>query len=343
MNRIFLQLSKKITIPNHVDVSALALSQHGWIACGCENGMLKIFKLETEATSTINISSNQTLDGHCSRITHLSWNDQFRKLASSDENGLIIVWYLHEDKTWYEEMVNNRNKSAVCVLQWSIDGKSIVIGYDDGVVTVGSVEGTRIWSKNVGSKLISGHWIQSEVYLLTDSGSILSFDRGTQIKKWAISEILSTDEMGYQAESMHYPICSENRVATIVIVTKCGAIFFFRQPFLSYAFVVNTGLNEIVCSWNESGTILAVGGALLPNETSESRVVVKCYDIEGKEISCLYFPGEGAIRRILWDGSRGLICSIGPNIFFAVINYDYLWTRIGSTVVFASLKKVCMI
>ena len=38
-----------------------------------------------------------------------AWNDCCRKLTTSDENGLIIVWMLHKGM-WFEEMINNRNK-----------------------------------------------------------------------------------------------------------------------------------------------------------------------------------------------------------------------------------------
>lgn len=62
-----------------------------------------------------------------------AWNPQFRKLTTSDENGLIIVWMLHKGM-WYEEMINNRNKSIVKDMKWSPDGRKICIVYEDGAV-----------------------------------------------------------------------------------------------------------------------------------------------------------------------------------------------------------------
>ena len=38
---------------------------------------------------------------------------------------------------WYEEMINNRNKSVVRDMKWSSDGKKIAIVYEDGAVIVG--------------------------------------------------------------------------------------------------------------------------------------------------------------------------------------------------------------
>lgn len=38
--------------------------------------------------------------------------------------------------TWTQEMINNRNKSAVSMVQWVKDGSKICIVYADGNVTI---------------------------------------------------------------------------------------------------------------------------------------------------------------------------------------------------------------
>jgi hypothetical protein len=57
---------------------------------------------------------NQTLEGHNGNVCCLTWNENYRKLTTSDQFGLIIVWMLHKGM-WFEEMINNRNKSVVKV------------------------------------------------------------------------------------------------------------------------------------------------------------------------------------------------------------------------------------
>lgn len=42
----------------------------------------------------------------------MTWNAIYSKLTTCDEHGLIIVWMMHKG-LWFEEMINNRNKSAV--------------------------------------------------------------------------------------------------------------------------------------------------------------------------------------------------------------------------------------
>lgn len=85
----------------------------------------------------------------------MEWNEKHQKLTSSDQFGLIIVWMLYKG-SWYEEMINNRNKSVVKGMSWNSDGQKICIVYEDGAVIVGSVDGNRIWGKELKSAALSG-------------------------------------------------------------------------------------------------------------------------------------------------------------------------------------------
>jgi WD repeat-containing protein 35 len=51
-------------------------------------------------------------------------------------------------------MVNNRQKSIVTSMKWSNDGLRIAITYEDGQIIVGSVDGNRIWHKDLGVETI---------------------------------------------------------------------------------------------------------------------------------------------------------------------------------------------
>ena len=50
-------------------------------------------------------------------------------------------------------MINNRNKSVVRDMRWCNKGERICIGYEDGTVIVGSVDGNRIWGKDLSMRL----------------------------------------------------------------------------------------------------------------------------------------------------------------------------------------------
>jgi len=62
----------------------------------------------------------------------VTWNETHNRLTSSDRNGLIIVWMLYKGN-WFEEMINNRNKSVVRDMKWNKEGQKICIVYEDGV------------------------------------------------------------------------------------------------------------------------------------------------------------------------------------------------------------------
>ena len=56
-------------------------------------------------------------------------------------------------------MINNRNKSVVRGMKWNADGQKICIVYEDGAVIVGSVDGNRIWGRELkGLQVLEDHF-----------------------------------------------------------------------------------------------------------------------------------------------------------------------------------------
>lgn len=102
-----------------------------------------------------NLSMNQTLDGHKGSVKVVTWNDTQQKLTSSDTDGVIMVWMLYKN-AWYEEMTNDRKKSTVAGMAWTSDGAKICIVYEDGAIIVGSVDGNRIFGKELKNTHLSG-------------------------------------------------------------------------------------------------------------------------------------------------------------------------------------------
>lgn len=76
-------------------------------------------------------------------------------------------------------MINNRKKSTVTGMAWSSDGNKICIVYEDGGVIVGSVDGNRIWGKDVkGLSLTGVQWSPDNKFLLLASknGDVFLYD-----------------------------------------------------------------------------------------------------------------------------------------------------------------------
>ena len=50
-------------------------------------------------------------------------------------------------------MINNRHKSVVKSLSWNKPGELISIVYEDGGIIVGSVDGNRVWGRELKQTL----------------------------------------------------------------------------------------------------------------------------------------------------------------------------------------------
>ena len=142
---MFIYLNKKITIPNGLALrDASWNTQQGWIACCGDKGLLKVLKLDVAGkgrdkgiAGAANLAMNATLgsatDGHKeSAVQVVRWNDQEKRLSTSDENGLIIVW-VYQRGVWQEEMITDRKKSLVADMKWTPDGRKICIVYETGL------------------------------------------------------------------------------------------------------------------------------------------------------------------------------------------------------------------
>lgn len=174
---MFVYLSKKISVPNGIAISSLSWNTtDGFIGIGGEKGMLKVLKLERPEdtkenrlkglSAPSNLEMNCQLEGHASPVRLVCWNEKYQKLTSADSQGRIIVWVLY-DGLWYEEMINSRSRVTVTAMAWSGDGTKIAIAYSDGNVICGSVDGHRLWGKEITQDRITGlawntgKWLES--------------------------------------------------------------------------------------------------------------------------------------------------------------------------------------
>lgn len=69
---------------------------------------------------------------------------------------MSIYDHLSEQGSWFEEMTNDRKKSTVKGMAWTPDGQKICIVYEDGAIIVGSVDGNRIWGKELKNTQLTG-------------------------------------------------------------------------------------------------------------------------------------------------------------------------------------------
>lgn len=86
---------------------------------------------------------NVKLEGHSGTVECATWNAERRKLTSSDENGLIIVWEFRRGR-WVRDLANNGQAKASC-MKWTGNGDVICIAYENGEVIVGDHHGDSKW------------------------------------------------------------------------------------------------------------------------------------------------------------------------------------------------------
>ncbi|KAL3193217.1 hypothetical protein MRX96_017902 [Rhipicephalus microplus] len=206
---------------------------------------------------------NQTLEGHSGVVQVVAWNSQFQKLTSSDQNGLIIVWMLYKG-SWYEEMINNRNKSLVRGMAWNADGQKICIVYDDGAVIVGSVDGNRIWGKELKNlHLHLVEWSPDGKFLLfgMQNGEVHVYEQGGN----PVSKIplpLLHGSVGTKLIGVHwYSGClPEPGCPVLAIGYENGKVQLMCNESDDSPLVLDTDMLASCLQWNHDGSLLAVTG-----------------------------------------------------------------------------------
>uniref|UniRef100_A0A1B6EDL0 WD repeat-containing protein 35 n=1 Tax=Clastoptera arizonana TaxID=38151 RepID=A0A1B6EDL0_9HEMI len=347
---MFIYLSKKIAIPNNTKINCLAWSsEQGWIGVGGDEGLLKVLKLDSGKEGKVkglaapaNLSMNQTLEGHNGKIQVMTWNEQHQKLTTSDQNGLIIVWMLYKG-SWHEEMINNRNKSVVKGMAWNSDGQKICIVYEDGAVIVGSVEGNRIWGKELkGTPLTSVQWSPDGKFLIFSlrNGEVHVYDnQGNFTMKLNIS-CLPTLSMNM------VPVVSlvwydgrngyiEENCPCLAICYQNGHIQIQRGENDDSPVLLETGITAVCCNWNHNGSILAVTGTmLLPGETKYCNVI-QFFTPFGEHLRTLKIPGR-EVSCCVWEGSSLRVAlAVDSFIYFANIRPSYKWCYFSRTIVYS--------
>ncbi|KAM9319055.1 WD repeat-containing protein 35 isoform 1-T1 [Pholidichthys leucotaenia] len=350
---MFIYLSKKIAIPNNIQLRCVSWNkEQGFITCGGEDGLLKVLKLETQTddaklkglAAPSNLSMNQTLEGHSGAVQVVTWNEQYEKLTTSDQNGLIIVWMLYKG-VWYEEMINNRNKSVVRSMSWNADGQKICIVYEDGAVIVGSVDGNRIWGKELkGSQLAHVVWSPDSKILLFGmaSGEVHIYDnQGNFIMKMSIS-CLTSASGAVSIAGIHWYAGSggymEPGCPCLAICFDNGRCQIMRNENDEDPVCIDTLMNVVSIQWNHCGNVLAVAGSLrVPNMEKEFNVL-QFYTPYGEHLRTLKVPGK-QMSGVAWEGGGLRIgLAVDSHIYFANIRPDYKWGYCCSTVVYAYTK-----
>ncbi|OWK63323.1 WD repeat-containing protein 35 [Lonchura striata] len=230
-----------------------------------------------------NISVTQTLEGHSGFVQVVTWNEQYQKLTTSDQNGLIIVWMMYRG-SWYEEMINNRNKSVVRSMSWNADGQKICIVYEDGAVIVGSVDGNRIWGKDLkGTHLCHVAWSSNSKILLFGmaNGEIHIYDnQGNFIVKMRLSCLVNLTGT-FSIAGIHWYHGTQGYIEPncpcLAVCYDNGRCQIMRDENDYNPVLIDAGINVVCIQWNSNGSILALAGSLKAASQDKDINVVQFY------------------------------------------------------------------
>ena len=300
---------------------------------------------------------NQTLEGHNGAVMCLAWNPAHKKLTTSDEKGLIIVWTLHRGM-WYEEMINNRNKSVVEDMKWTADGKKICIIYEDGAVIVGSVDGSRLWGKELNTSLRKVEWSPDSrlILFVTADGDVLIYDaEGTKLKNLNLSavrqmELIKSNESNIIAIDWYKGTMRYTRSAFcdaqqyLCIAYDVGMVLISQGDDDVNPILIDTELEVKSCKWSPDGSILSVIGtdssalsaSNKPSKDDGRRTnYIKFYSSTGHLLRQVRVPGEN-VNAVTWEASSLRIAlAVDAFIFFANVRPSYSWAYLENTVVYS--------
>ncbi|KAJ8550446.1 hypothetical protein ON010_g10623 [Phytophthora cinnamomi] len=248
---------------------------------------------------------------------------------------------------WYEEMINNRNKSVVRDMKWTTDGQKICIAYEDGAVIVGSVDGNRLWGKEMKTQLAFVEWSPDGKSLLfvTKDGEVAVHDAmGNKVSNLTLYAVESRGGGNdYKIIGVHWYDGIEGHISqeapTLAIAFRDGKVQITRGRFDENAVLIDTGMELTQVRWNNDGSVIALAGTQLDNSASKSDApkefnVVQFYDPFGRHLRSLRVPGS-RIEALAWEGTGLRIClAVDSHIYFANIRPAYKWGFYANTLVY---------
>ena len=346
---MFCCLFKKVTVHNTAKLNIISSNRtSNFIGIGGSEGFVKVVKIDITKPKTDQNSNNlltfsQNLVCHKKKIVVLTWNENYEKLSTADEEGIIVVWKFTDRGTWEQEMINNRELSYVTDLKWDKQGFYLCFIYNDGHAIVGTVEGNRCWGNDIRDNLYLLEWSPdgSAILFASKNNNMVIFSSsGYQIGELEIDPILK-NVMISKLSWWTNPYGESNNTLEkhLMVAFSNGIILLYDDYYDTKPFKIITEFNEIKgCEWNPSGDMIAVSGIIYGNNTEERRDVISFYSPLGNLLKTLKI--NSLITSFSWDsfGTKLAICT-DSIILYALIKPKYKWTYFSNTLVYSFMTE----
>ena len=254
-------------------------------------------------------------------------------------------------------MINNRNKSVVRGMKWNADGQKICIVYEDGAVIVGSVDGNRIWGRELkGLQLSKVEWSPDSRSLLFGmaNGDVQIYDNlGTFVAKLGVVCLANVTGAVHLAGVEWYNGADgyvAPRCPCLAICFDNGRCQIMRDENDEEPVLLDTAMSVAEIQWNHTGSVLAIAGSQRAPTGAGAAVatgaaaadkdvnVVQFYSPFGEHLRTLKVPGK-QVTSCSWEGgSLRIALAVDSFIYFANIRPDYKWGYCANAVVYSYTK-----
>lgn len=198
---MYICLNKKITLAEETKLSSVEWNNsNGYIACGGEDGVIRILSISSESTKentpiagiangvsmNQNLNISQTLESHKNPVCLMLWNKDNQKLFSADVGGAIVIWAREKNSLVEEvlniinfnQMSNDKKKNSIVSMKWSRDYEHICILYSEGTVLMGNAQGGKVWSTELKTTCSQLLWTpdSKKILIFTTTGKTLLYD-----------------------------------------------------------------------------------------------------------------------------------------------------------------------
>lgn len=266
----------------------------------------------------------------------------YRSSSSSGTNsGSVIIGSVDGKRHWEKDL-----KAHCEHIEWSPDGKLVLIGILDIEIHVYDVKGQFMNRINVQSVAFDSIAVTDTVSNTKDGASSKDVGGRKSISKNTYSSKVSSGEIS-RIVSIEWSVLflKKSSVPTLAIAFESGRIQIMRNEYDDSPLIINSELINANMAWNPEGKYLGVCGygenQVMSQKSADYQLIVKFFhpdsdhaQLESILINTLCVPGK-IIRGLDWDAeSLKLALAVDSFVMFANIRTDYKWAFFDSTCVF---------
>lgn len=237
-----------------------------------------------------------TLTGHAEVITAQAWSPNERFIASSSEDGTVVVWNAVSGQTVY---TYHSPSSVVTSLAWSPDSKRIVSGGSDGVA--------QVWDATSGSNVVNHRmtfgavyavgWSPDGKYIASGATVVEIWDAATGrlVRSLSKTSVFGPTDLQWSPDGKRLAVGLDNNLGAQIWSMTSGKMLLSYHPPTQLRTLAWSPNGQFIASGDVNGTVQVW------NSQSGARVTTYKGHTQGTGISGVGWLPDG--QRVV-SGSR---------------------------------------